>query len=83
LLCNNHACLQNYLADLTIGFVDVPNVPGAQIHKGFAGVWAVIAGQAVALVQGALAVSHATNVVCVGHSLGGAIATVAAFQLSL
>ncbi|SPQ21833.1 ae368ab0-4aa7-4557-9d60-651608c7a28b [Thermothielavioides terrestris] len=73
--------VQNWIADLT--FVQVPCdlTPGCLVHTGFWGSWGEVAARTLAAVRDAKAAHPAYSVIVTGHSLGGAVATLAAAYL--
>ncbi len=55
---------------------------GAKVHAGFINVWQQVRASAVQLVTTALQYG-CNNIVIVGHSLGGAVATLAGFEIAV
>ena len=55
---------------------------GAKVHKGFLDIWIAIRASAVQLLTDALIYGGANNVAVVGHSLGGAVATLAGLEIT-
>lgn len=72
----------DWLEDLN--FLEVPAIcPGCQVHEGFLGAYLSIRDPTVRLVHEITAIYPQSNVVIVGHSLGGALTYLASVDLVL
>jgi len=73
--------IENWITDLTFAMVPWSLCAGCAVHAGFIDSW----NSAKSLVQGAIDGARATypsyNIIATGHSLGGALATLAAGDL--
>ncbi|KAJ3359273.1 hypothetical protein GGF32_009482 [Allomyces javanicus] len=77
---------QNFVADIRLNLVDgpsrLPNLPsGAKVHAGFWDTWANGKSEVVSYVKSARSRYPGFRVVTTGHSLGGAMAVLAALDL--
>lgn len=74
--------LRNWIADILFAQVPCNNlVPGCLVHTGFASAWAEVSPVVLSGVAAAVAANPSYAIVATGHSLGGAIATLAAAYL--
>ena len=73
--------LQNYLDDLDFVPVDYPLCAGCKVDQGFWTNWRNVQAKVLALVDSYLAQHPAADVRITGHSLGGAVALLAALHL--
>ncbi|PTB69470.1 alpha/beta-hydrolase [Trichoderma citrinoviride] len=73
--------IRNFIADIEFAFEDCDFAPGCEVHDGFQKAWNEIADAATAAVTQAAAANPAFGIVATGHSLGGAVATLAATVL--
>ncbi|CAH0057455.1 unnamed protein product [Clonostachys solani] len=70
------------IVDFNFWFKPYPGVDGAQVHTGFSNAWDEMAfGGAVEAISDAIAANPDYTIVATGHSLGGAIASMAAANL--
>lgn len=71
--------VSNWIANLDFFLVDTPSVcAGCWMHVGFWETWNTVAADITALVEDALATYPAHTLVTTGHSLGAALAAIAA-----
>jgi len=79
--------LMDYLTDARVilapynspGVIDVPN--GTTVHSGFLNSYNSVASLVISIVRSQLELYPNFNLVCTGHSLGGALASLAAISL--
>jgi len=75
--------LTNWVEDLTIDKVDFPGVSGAHVHSGFYNNYLSVSQQTETAVDALLALYPSATVYFTGHSLGGAMATVATLDAAV
>ncbi|KAM0479979.1 hypothetical protein ACHAPX_004558 [Trichoderma viride] len=73
--------LRNFITDVTFAFSDCAFADGCEVHDGFNDAWNEIADAATAAISQAVAANPGFSIVTTGHSLGGAVATLAAADL--
>ncbi|KAH6955546.1 hypothetical protein HG530_008693 [Fusarium avenaceum] len=73
--------IRNWLTNLDFDQDDCSLTSGCGVHSGFQNAWTEISGQATAAVAKALKANPSFKVISTGHSLGGAVATLAAANL--
>lgn len=73
--------VRNWITNLLFSFEDCDFVEDCKVHKGFANAWDEVRDSILASVSTAKAANPDFSVVATGHSLGGAIATIAAADL--
>ncbi|KAM0452197.1 hypothetical protein ACHAPV_008777 [Trichoderma viride] len=73
--------LRNFITDVVFGFTDCSFADGCEVHDGFNDAWNEIADAATAAISQAVAANPGFSIVTTGHSLGGAVATLAAATL--
>ncbi|KEY67829.1 hypothetical protein S7711_04967 [Stachybotrys chartarum IBT 7711] len=73
--------LRNFLTDVVFIRQGCDLFSGCQVHAGFGTAWKEIESKATAAVAAAVAANPGYSVVATGHSLGGAVATIAAGYL--
>lgn len=73
--------IRNWIANLNFGQKSCNLVSNCGVHTGFQTAWDEIAGSAKAAVSSALTANPGYKLVTTGHSLGGAVATLAATYL--
>ncbi|PNP41884.1 lipase [Trichoderma gamsii] len=73
--------LRNFITDVTFAFSDCSFADGCSVHDGFNDAWNEIADAATAAISQAVAANPGFSIVTTGHSLGGAVATLAAATL--
>ncbi|KAL7893781.1 Alpha/Beta hydrolase protein [Trichoderma sp. SZMC 28014] len=73
--------LRNFITDVTFAFSDCSFADGCEVHDGFNDAWNEIADAATAAIAQAVAANPGFSIVTTGHSLGGAVATLAAASL--
>lgn len=72
----------NWLYNLDATFIDYPGVANAQVHQGFFNAWMRSRPTIIAMLD-AYFYDHPTATLAItGHSLGGAVATLATFDLA-
>jgi triacylglycerol lipase len=79
-LCRGTESAKDVRTDLMVFKTDCAEIPGAKIHRGFAKQYASLKSTIVGHVQryAEFAEDYARSVVFIGHSLGGALATIGA-----
>ena len=75
--------LDNVLTDVSIGKTGYDKCNGCELYRGFSDVWLAIRDQVLAAVQDAVSANPDFSVAMVGHSLGGALAELAAHETRL
>lgn len=73
--------VRNYLANLAFTTTPVELCAGCEVHDGFWSSWLEVQPTVIKAIQDARAANPGFPVVATGHSLGGAIATLAAARL--
>ncbi|KAH8125470.1 hypothetical protein ACSS6W_009102 [Trichoderma asperelloides] len=73
--------LRNFITDVVFAFTDCSFADGCEVHDGFNDAWNEIADAATAAISQAVAANPGFKIVTTGHSLGGAVATLAAATL--
>ncbi|KAI1016627.1 hypothetical protein LB504_006988 [Fusarium proliferatum] len=73
--------IRNWLTNLDFGQEDCSLVSGCGVHSGFQRAWNEISSQATAAVASARKANPSFKVISTGHSLGGAVAVLAAANL--
>lgn len=73
--------LRNYVADINFPVVPTDICPGCTVNKGFYQSWLEARDRVLATLKATAASHPSYKVVVVGHSLGGAIAAIAAAEL--
>ncbi|KAM0252792.1 hypothetical protein ACHAQJ_007580 [Trichoderma viride] len=73
--------LRNFITDVVFSFADCSFASGCEVHDGFNDAWNEISSAATAALSQAVAANPSFSVVTTGHSLGGAVATLAAATL--
>lgn len=71
----------NWLTNLNIGLVPFPECSGCLVHAGFYDSWSSVRPLIMSTLASAVEQHPEYSVVVTGHSLGGAIATLAAGEL--
>ncbi|KAI8258457.1 Lipase [Colletotrichum sp. SAR11_239] len=79
--CRSSHNVRNWITNLLFGFEDCDFADGCKIHSGFSNAWDEVKDEIIASVQAAKAANPGFSVVATGHSLGGALATIAAAEL--
>lgn len=75
------ATLGNILADLALNQTSINLCTGCAAHQGFYESWTAVSTAVTAQIKTAHAANPTFRIVATGHSLGGAIATIAALAL--
>ncbi|KAK3945194.1 Alpha/Beta hydrolase protein [Diplogelasinospora grovesii] len=70
--------IRNWVTDFIFTQVPCPLTPGCLVHAGFYLAWTEISSVVLSAVQSATAAHPGYTVIATGHSLGGAVATIAA-----
>ncbi|KAF5021977.1 hypothetical protein F66182_5968 [Fusarium sp. NRRL 66182] len=73
--------IRNWLTNLDFDQSDCSLTPGCGVHSGFQNAWTEISQRASAAVASARKANPSFKVIATGHSLGGAVATLAAAAL--
>ncbi|KAF4983036.1 hypothetical protein FZEAL_1461 [Fusarium zealandicum] len=73
--------IRNWLTNVNFDQVACSLVAGCRVHDGFQDAWAEVASRATAAVTAARNANPSFRVIATGHSLGGAVATLAAANL--
>lgn len=74
--------LENWIGNLDIPLIDASSIcSGCLVHQGFWNMWETVAGDVTSQIKSALSAHPHYTVVATGHSLGGALAAVAATVL--
>jgi len=73
--------IQNWILNVDIDQESYPGVSGADVHQGFYEDYLALQEQVISGVTSAVSAVGATSVVVTGHSLGAALATIAALDL--
>lgn len=71
----------NWITNINFAFKDTSLVSGGQFHTGFLNAWEELTAGVTSAIDSALASNSGYRVVATGHSLGGAVATIAAAHL--
>ncbi|KAK2029705.1 lipase [Colletotrichum zoysiae] len=75
--------VRNWITNLNFGLEDCDLVQGCKVHSGFADAWKEVSGEILSAVKAAKAANPSYTIVGTGHSLGGAVVTIAAAYLRL
>ncbi|TVY64181.1 Mono- and diacylglycerol lipase, partial [Lachnellula suecica] len=75
------ATIRNWLTDFTFAQIPSPLCANCWIHSGFATAWSERRSVVLAAVSSALAANPDFSIVVTGHSIGAAVATLAATEL--
>ncbi|KAL7795341.1 alpha/beta-hydrolase [Trichoderma ceciliae] len=70
--------LRNFITDVVFAFTDCSLASGCEVHKGFNDAWNEVSSAATAALSQALNANPSFGIIATGHSLGGAVATLAA-----
>lgn len=75
--------IQNWITNLNFGFTSCPSgfPSGCSMHSGFKSAWEEISSAVVSAVNSGLSSNPSYKVVVTGHSLGGAVGTIAGAHL--
>ncbi|KAF6834025.1 lipase [Colletotrichum plurivorum] len=73
--------VRNWITNLLFSLDDCDFTDGCKIHSGFANAWDEVKETIIAAVQSAKSANPDYTVITTGHSLGGAIATIAGAEL--
>lgn len=74
--------IRNFITDFFFAWEDCAFAGGCKVHSGFANAWSDVSGAATDAVAAARCLNPGFRVVATGHSLGGAVATIAAAALA-
>ncbi|ODA77462.1 hypothetical protein RJ55_07091 [Drechmeria coniospora] len=72
---------RNWVWNVAAAWSDCPYVSGCKVHTGFYNTWRIVGDEITSLVQQLTKKFDTFKVVTTGHSLGGALATIAAVEL--
>ncbi|KAK1599439.1 lipase [Colletotrichum navitas] len=75
--------VRNWLTNLLFGLEDCDLVDGCKVHSGFANAWNEVKGEVLSAIKAAKTANPSYTIVGTGHSLGGAVVTIAAAYLRL
>ena len=71
--------LENWIANLDIALIDASSIcSGCEVHEGFWNTWITVASDVTSQIESALSAYPDYTLVATGHSLGGALAAIAA-----
>ena len=70
--------IQNWITNLNTGLTNYPKCSGCQVHQGFFAAWGLAKSIVLTNIQNLRAVHRDAPIYVTGHSLGGALATLAA-----
>lgn len=71
--------MENWIANLDIPLIDASSVcSGCKVHEGFWNTWETVASDVISQIESALSSYPDYTLVTTGHSLGGALAAIAA-----
>ena len=71
--------MENWIANLDIALIDASSIcSGCKVHEGFWNTWETVATEVTSQIKTALSAYPGFTLVATGHSLGGALAAVAA-----
>ncbi|KUL88017.1 hypothetical protein ZTR_03992 [Talaromyces verruculosus] len=71
--------LENWIANLDIPLIDASSIcSGCKVHEGFWNTWETVASDVTSQIESALSAYPNYTLVATGHSLGGALAAIAA-----
>lgn len=73
--------IRNFITDVVFDFTDSDLASGAEVHDGFSDAWDEVADATTAALNQALAANPSFKIISTGHSLGAAVATLAAANL--
>ncbi|GKT84567.1 lipase [Colletotrichum tofieldiae] len=73
--------VRNWITNILFAFDDCDFVDDCKIHTGFANAWDEVKNALLTSVKSAKAANPSYTIIATGHSLGGAIATIAAANL--
>ncbi|OIW30011.1 lipase [Coniochaeta ligniaria NRRL 30616] len=73
--------VRNWISNIVFAFSDCSLVSGCQVHTGFSAAWGEVSSAVTSGVAAAKKANPGYAVVATGHSLGGAVATLAAAYL--
>lgn len=77
--------MQNWVENISVLMVDYESeeCPGCKVHSGFFYIWNSFKDDILPYIKELSTKVKTKNILITGHSLGGAIATIAAFELRL
>jgi predicted lipase len=70
--------IQNWIINLSFNQVDYPRCPGCKVHNGFYTGYNLVKSTMISQIQALKALHRDAKIYITGHSLGGALATLAA-----
>ncbi|WYZ38561.1 hypothetical protein EsH8_III_000475 [Colletotrichum jinshuiense] len=73
--------VRNWITNILFGFDDCDFVDDCKVHTGFSNAWDEVKDALLASVKSAKAANPSYTIVATGHSLGGAVATIAGADL--